>query len=71
MPNTGTLSRYFPAKGFGFIERDDNGPDAFVHIRDARRSGIDALAQGQRFTFDIEVDRATGKPCCVNLREAA
>jgi CspA family cold shock protein len=40
-------------KGFGFIIRDNGGKDVFVHISALERSGLTALDQGDRVTFDI------------------
>ena len=44
-------------RGFGFIGRDDNAPDVFVHISELRRAGVDRLDVGQRVSFDIETQR--------------
>jgi cold shock protein len=53
-------------KGFGFIQRDDGQPDAFVHISAVERAGMSTLNEGDRLKFDIEVDRR-GKNAAVNL----
>ena len=53
-------------KGFGFLTRDDGQPDAFVHISAVERSGLSAINEGERYQFDLEVDRR-GKYSAVNL----
>ena len=63
----GTVKFFNDVKGFGFIEREDGEADAFVHISAVERSGMSALAQGDRVEFDIEVDRR-GKYSAVNLK---
>lgn len=63
----GTVKFFNGEKGFGFIEREDGEADAFVHISAVERSGMSALAQGDRVEFDIEVDRR-GKYSAVNLK---
>ncbi|MCM8558160.1 cold-shock protein [Sphingomicrobium sp. GRR-S6-50] len=56
-------------KGFGFIQRDDGQPDAFVHISAVERAGLASIHEGDRFEFDLEVDRR-GKYAAVNLKPA-
>lgn len=63
---TGTVKFFNSTKGFGFLVRDDGQPDAFVHISAVERSGISAINEGDRFQFDLEVDRR-GKYSAVNL----
>ncbi len=63
---TGTVKFFNSMKGFGFITRDDGKDDAFVHISAVERSGLSAINEGDRFQFDIEVDRR-GKFSAVNL----
>ena len=50
---TGTVKWFNAEKGFGFIARDNGGKDVFVHISALERSGLTALDQGDRVTFDI------------------
>src|SRR5918995_306999 len=64
---SGTVKFFNAMKGFGFISRDDGQPDAFVHISAVERAGLPTLNEGDRFEFDIEVDRR-GKYAAVNLQ---
>lgn len=63
---TGTVKFFNTMKGFGFLVRDDGQPDAFVHISAVERSGLSAINEGERYEFDLEVDRR-GKHSAVNL----
>jgi len=63
---TGTVKFFNAMKGFGFIARDDGQPDAFVHISAVERAGLPTVNEGDKFEFDIEVDRR-GKYAAVNL----
>jgi CspA family cold shock protein len=63
----GTVKFFNAMKGFGFISRDDGQPDAFVHISAVERAGLPTINEGDRFEFDIEVDRR-GKFAAVNLQ---
>ena len=67
---TGTVKFFNSMKGFGFIQRDDGQPDAFVHISAVERAGIPTLNEGDRLEFEIEVDRR-GKFAAVNLQSIA
>ena len=67
---TGTVKFFNAMKGFGFIQRDDGQPDAFVHISAVERAGMSTLNEGDRLEFELEVDRR-GKYAAVNLRQAA
>jgi CspA family cold shock protein len=62
----GTVKFFNAMKGFGFLVRDDGQPDAFVHISAVERSGLSAINEGERYEFDLEVDRR-GKYSAVNL----
>jgi cold shock protein len=63
---TGTVKFFNAMKGFGFIQRDDGQPDAFVHISAVERAGMQNLNEGDRLEFELEVDRR-GKYAAVNL----
>ena len=66
---TGTVKWFNPTKGFGFIEPDDGGKDAFVHISAVERAGLNGLNEGQKFSFDLEPGR-DGKSSAENLKLA-
>ena len=67
---TGTVKFFNAMKGFGFIQRDDGQPDAFVHISAVERAGMSSLNEGDRLEFELEVDRR-GKYAAVNLTQAS
>ncbi|MGZ8390376.1 MAG: cold-shock protein [Rhodoplanes sp.] len=58
---TGTVKFYNDKKGFGFIQPDDGGKDVFVHASALERAGIRNLNEGQKVSFDTQVDRKSGK----------
>jgi CspA family cold shock protein len=62
----GTVKWFNAAKGYGFIEPDDGGKDAFVHISAVERAGIASLAEGQRVQFELQ-SGTNGKTSAENL----
>ena len=67
---TGTVKFFNAMKGFGFIQRDDGQPDAFVHVSAVERAGMATLNEGDRLQFEIEIDRR-GKYAAVNLASSS
>ncbi len=63
---TGTVKWFNATKGFGFIEPDGGGADAFVHISAVERAGMSSLTEGQKVQFDLEPGR-NGKSAAENL----
>ena len=63
----GTVKWFNPAKGFGFINPDDGGNDAFVHISAVERAGINSLAEGQRVSYELQPGK-NGKTSAENLK---
>ena len=64
---TGTVKWFNRMKGYGFIEPEGGGKDAFVHISAVERSGLSGLADGQKVSFDLEKDRQ-GRDSAINLK---
>lgn len=56
MQFTGTVKWFSKEKGYGFITRDDNKGDVFVHFSAIQQRGFKTLEQGQRVEFEIEQD---------------
>ena len=65
---TGTVKWFNATKGFGFIQPDDGGKDAFVHISAVERAGLSNLAEGQKLQFELVSDRRSGKMSADNLK---
>ena len=63
---SGTVKFFNSMKGFGFIQRDDGQPDAFVHISAVERAGMRGLEEGDKLEFELEIDQR-GKTAAVNL----
>jgi len=57
----GTVKWFNPQKGFGFIQPDDGGKDAFVHISAVERAGLNDLREGQKVSFELVTDKRSGK----------
>ena len=66
---TGTVKFFNSTKGFGFIQPDDGGKDAFVHISAVERAGLSGLAEGQKVSYDLESGR-DGRTSATNLQLA-
>ncbi len=62
---TGTVKWFQPAKGFGFIGRD-NGADVFVHFSAIQSDGYRTLNEGDQVEFEIEIG-PKDKPQAANV----
>ena len=65
----GTVKFFNDSKGYGFIQPDGGGNDAFVHITAVERAGMRSLHENQRLSYDIEQDQR-GKLKATNLQPA-
>jgi CspA family cold shock protein len=63
----GTVKFFNETKGYGFIQPEDGGADAFVHISAVERAGMSTLQKDQRVSYELEEDRR-GKTAAVNLQ---
>ncbi len=52
MPS-GTVKWFNDAKGFGYIQHDDGGPDAFVHFSAIQTDCYKSLKEGARVDFEL------------------
>lgn len=64
----GTVKWFNATKGYGFIQPDNGGKDAFVHISAVERAGLQSLNEGQKVEFELVTDRRTGKTSADNLK---
>ncbi|MBS0491557.1 MULTISPECIES: cold-shock protein [unclassified Phenylobacterium] len=67
---TGTVKWFNTAKGFGFIQPDNGGPDVFVHISAVERAGMASLNEGQKLGYELERDQRSGKTSAGQLQTA-
>ena len=67
MTINGKVKWFNPTKGYGFISRDDDSKDVFVHSSSVKDAGLTGLAEGESITFEVE-EGAKG-PSAVNLQK--
>jgi CspA family cold shock protein len=65
----GTVKFFNSDKGYGFIQPEDGGNDAFVPHSAVERAGMATLDKDQRVSYELEQDRR-GKTSAVNLQSA-
>lgn len=53
-------------RGYGFIEPQDGGRDAFVHISAVEQAGLGVLREGQKISYDL-TSGTNGKSAASNL----
>ena len=63
---TGTVKWFNAVKGYGFIQPEDGGGDAFVHISAVERAGLSSLNEGQKVSYELQPGR-NGKTSAENL----
>ncbi|NVK20154.1 DNA-binding transcriptional repressor [Candidatus Terasakiella magnetica] len=62
----GNVKWFNPTKGFGFIQPENGGDDAFVHISAVEQAGLSGLEDGQKVEYELETGR-NGKTSAINL----
>ncbi|MDQ4086909.1 MAG: cold-shock protein [Pseudomonadota bacterium] len=65
----GKVKFFNASKGYGFIEPEGGGKDAFVHITAVEKAGLNGLAQDQRVSYELQTDQR-GKTSAVGLQLA-
>jgi len=66
----GTVKFYNETRGFGFIAPEDGGNDVFVHATALERAGMTGLVEGQKVSFDTEIDNRSGKTAVSKIEAA-
>ncbi|MBL4907885.1 MAG: cold-shock protein [Sneathiella sp.] len=64
---TGTVKWFNSTKGFGFIEPDAGGADAFVHISAVEQAGLTTLQENQKVSYELTEGR-NGKASAESLK---
>ena len=65
----GTVKWFNSTKGFGFIQPENGNRDVFLHVSALERAGLQAPADGQKVTYDLEKGR-DGRESAINIRFA-
>ena len=65
----GKVKWFNPAKGFGFIEREDKEKDVFVHISAVKEAGIQKLFENDKVEFELSEDGKGKGPSATNLKK--
>nr|WP_205842068.1 cold-shock protein [Natranaerobius trueperi] len=50
----GTVKWFDSKKGYGFIEKEDDGEDVFVHFSAIQQEGFKTLEEGQQVEFEVK-----------------
>lgn len=64
----GTVKFFNSSKGFGFIAPEGGTKDVFVHATALEAAGMTSLSEGQKLSFDVQLDSKGSR--AVNLQTA-
>lgn len=64
---TGVVKWFNATKGYGFIQPNEGGDDAFVHISAVQDAGLTTLEEGQTVEFEL-AEGQNGKKSAQNLQ---
>jgi CspA family cold shock protein len=68
MAINGTVKFFNQSRGFGFIEPEGGDKDVFVHATALEASGIPAIDEGDKVTFEVQDDpKGGGKQQATNI----
>jgi cold shock protein len=62
----GEVIWFDPKLSYGFIKRENNEPDLFVHFSDINAEGFKTLFKGQKVSFSLGVNKH-GRPKATNV----
>ncbi|WP_372662219.1 cold-shock protein, partial [Hydrogenophaga sp.] len=63
----GTLKKWNPQRGFGFVVAEQGGQELFVHVSELPRDGWIPVI-GEPLSFEIELDEKDGRKRAVRVR---
>ena len=63
----GTVKWFNNSRGFGFIKREGEEKDIFVHFSAVQNSGLKYLKKNEQLTFEVE--NSDKGPSAVNLQK--
>ena len=69
MRTNGEVKFFNHTRGFGFIAPESGGDDVFVHISEVEKSGLSALNDGDKVSFELQNDKR-GRQNAANLQMA-
>lgn len=63
----GTVARFDPRRGYGFVRPDDGGEDVFVHQNNIVMEGFRYLKPGEQVNYELEIGEKGYKAVQVQL----